>query len=257
MKPRLLLIDADIVTYHSSILSQQETAFGTAVFEQDAEEHVDKTVKDLMLELKADKVIVCLTPTGSNKNFRLSVLPSYKQHRKTVERPELLEQMKSYIAREYDSRLTTNIEADDLLGIYATDPEFYPEYDKIIVSQDKDLRTIPGLLYNPGKPEVGLIDVSPLDADRFLCWQTIVGDTADGYSGAPRVGKESVYAHDIVFADREELWDEVLMAYASRGLSETHAIQQARCARILRHGEYNFETEEVTLFEPEMLYFAD
>jgi DNA polymerase-1 len=40
----------------------------------------------------------------------------------------------------------------------------------------------------------------------------------------------------------------VLDAFESKGLGEEVAIENARLARILRDGEYNFETKEVKLW---------
>jgi DNA polymerase-1 len=47
-----------------------------------------------------------------------------------------------------------------------------------------------------------------------------------------------------------DLWDKVLQAYDKKGYTEAEALQQARCARILRHGEYNKKTGEVKLWQP-------
>jgi DNA polymerase-1 len=138
------------------------------------------------------------------------------------------------------------------MGILATHPTLI-EGEKIIVSEDKDMRTIPAKVYHPHKPTQGVMEISELDADRFLMWQTICGDVTDGYGGAKGVGAKSPYAEDVLFAEREELWDEVLLAYASKGLTEEDALLQARCARILRAEDYNLDTGEIELWIPELL----
>jgi hypothetical protein len=45
-----------------------------------------------------------------------------------------------------------------------------------------------------------------------------------------------------------DLWKIVVGLYKEKGFSEKEALQQARVARILRHGEYNKETGEVKLW---------
>jgi DNA polymerase-1 len=55
---------------------------------------------------------------------------------------------------------------------------------------------------------------------------------------------------DILGADRDELWDIILMAYGSKGLTEDDAILQARMAHILRATSYNFKTKKIRLWQP-------
>jgi DNA polymerase-1 len=81
-------------------------------------------------------------------------------------------------------------------------------------------------------------------------WQTICGDATDCYPGAYRVGPKSDYAEDIISADREDLWDIVLAAFASVGLTEEDAIHQARQAHILRHTDYDYQRKEPLLWSP-------
>ena len=115
------------------------------------------------------------------------------------------------------------------------------------------MRTIPAKIYNPDRPELGVIEVSRLDADRFHCWQTVVGDATDGYPGARGVGKSDPYVQDIIEADHDELWDLVVSAFNVVGLTEEDAILQARLARILRPEDFNFKTKKVKLWNPEKL----
>jgi DNA polymerase-1 len=45
------------------------------------------------------------------------------------------------------------------------------------------------------------------------------------------------------------------MAYASKGLTEDDAILQARMARILQDGDYNYATKGIRLWNPTCLYW--
>ena len=122
------------------------------------------------------------------------------------------------------------------MGVLATD-------NTIIVSDDKDLQTIPGRLYRPATKE--LKTITPEEADRSHLIQALTGDVTDGYKGCPKVGPVS--AEKIL---EEGTWEEVVGAYQKAGLGEEFALSQARVARILREGEWNPITEEVQLWNP-------
>ena len=85
------------------------------------------------------------------------------------------------IQRSFYARL----EADDMLGIKAT-------RDKgcIIVSEDKDLKTIPAKVFNPAK-DTEPHDISEQEADYNFMFQTLTGDKTDNYSGCPSVGPKT------------------------------------------------------------------
>jgi hypothetical protein len=47
-----------------------------------------------------------------------------------------------------------------------------------------------------------------------------------------------------------DMWAATLRAFEKKGYDERYAIQQARCARILRPGEYDLSTHTVRLWSP-------
>lgn len=261
---RTLLLDADIFAYIAAAVSEESFDFGTgtavAVYEDEARQAVDLQISELCDTLKADTVMVCLT---DSVNWRKEFDPTYKSNRANAKKPLLLDMVKDYLAHEYRSYIRPRLEADDIMGILATHEKII-KGEKIIVSADKDLRTIPGLVYNPNYPHLGVLEISELDADRFHMWQTICGDSTDGYPGCRGVGpggeyvdgafvqgpRSLDYAHDLITADRGELWDIVVEAYASKGQTEDDAIHQARLAHILRAPDYNFKTKGVRLWNP-------
>jgi DNA polymerase-1 len=254
---RVLLLDSDIIAYQVSAVNQESFDFGdTQIVDADedkAKRDAEEAVIELVEKLNADEVVVCLT--DPNAEWRKEYYPRYKAHRKPENKPVLLRAVKEHLASRYPSYTRPRLEADDVMGILSTHPKILSKFrERIVVSEDKDMRTVPGLLYNPNRPDQGVQEISELDADRFHMWQTIVGDPTDGYPGCPGIGKSSVFAQDIIFADREELWDEVLMAYASKGLTEEDAIVQARLARILRWYDFNYQTKKVRLWTPVLLF---
>jgi DNA polymerase-1 len=114
------------------------------------------------------------------------------------------------------------------------------------------------LLFNPDKPDEGVVPISPARADWYHLMQTLTGDPTDNYSGCKGVGP--VKAEKLLPAtDHDQAWDGALAwervseAFNKAGLTDDDALTQARIARVLRHGDYNFETAEVRLWTPEEL----
>ena len=62
------------------------------------------------------------------------------------------------------------------MGIFATH-----EPGNIIVSPDKDMRQIPGKLYDLKET----VDITEEEGMRWHLVQTLAGDQTDGYSGVP------------------------------------------------------------------------
>ena len=147
----------------------------------------------------------------------------------------ILREMKKHLRNEWGAELTKELEADDLIGMRATSP--VSELD-VIVSIDKDFKSIPCDLYNPDKSDLGIQKITEEEADYYFMFQTLVGDTTDNYRGCPGVGP--VKADNILSGSTgvKDMWEKILVAYDKAGLSSKHALVQARVARILRHGEY-------------------
>ena len=245
-----LLIDADIICFQAAARNETRTDFGVVVGDKgEAFADMDDMVAKWQKQFDADRSVMALS--CREDNFRFTVLPTYKQNRVgTVDRrPKLLADCKAYLAEAYESVLWKGLEGDDVLGILHTHPDQRCG-DTIVISEDKDLRTVSGRLYAPHRPEVGLMDVTPLQASQFLMWQTIVGDSTDGYGGCRGLGKKSTWAAEVLEADADELWDIVCHAYISRGFTEDDALAQARCAKILTFEHYNQYTGDVRLWEP-------
>jgi DNA polymerase-1 len=259
---RTILIDADIVAYKASVVNEKTFDFGdTGVGEfldyDNCIRNVEQLIAGYADTCKAGKVLVCLS--DPDVNFRKQLNPTYKHNRKDVVPPQLLKWIKEYLAHEYRSFIRPRLEADDIMGILATSGDRFIRGERIIVSEDKDMRTVPASIYNPNHPDLGIIKVSNLDAKRFHMWQTVVGDPTDGYPGCPGIGpggRYVEYAPDILGATTPtELWDLVLMAYGSKGFTEDDAILQARMARILQDGDYNYKTKGIRLWNPTCLYW--
>jgi len=188
---------------------------------------------------KSVAVTVCLS---SPNNWRNDVLPSYKSNRKGQRKPMVLRDLRAYVANTYDVAVMPRLEADDVMGILATGPK---STNRVIVTIDKDLRTVPGRHFNPDQ-DSEIRTVTADEADHFHMMQTLCGDATDGYAGCPGVGPKR--AEGILNGGSS--WSAVVAAFEKAGLSEFEAIVQARVSRILRHGDFNPKTSEVRLWEP-------
>nr|WP_294850051.1 hypothetical protein [uncultured Sphingomonas sp.] len=259
---RVLLIDADIIAYQCSASNEENIDWGDGVVSHEADfeaacKSARETVENLVTKLKADEAIICLS--DDFRSFRKEdVYPLYKSNRKETVRPEHLYDLKEWLGQEYKTATRARLEADDVMGILSTEPN---NEERIIVSADKDMQTIPGFLFNPNKPELKIRSIAPAEATRFMLWQAICGDQTDGYPGCPGDGPKAAdrllagtgwerYTHTFKSGPRKGLeeerwrekegmgvWPAIVSAYEKAGLTEQDAVVQVNCARILKHSD--------------------
>ena len=188
---------------------------------------------------------------GDRASFRYGIWPSYKANRKAYRKPAGYRELVAWVeavapTRGWEVARLPDVEGDDVMGILC-------EPGDVICSWDKDMLTIPGIHYR--REEV--IEVDRAAADRAFYMQVLTGDAADNYPGCPGYGP--VTAEKLVnkWSSEIDLWREVVNAYVlkapgcgNREDAERYALQQARCARILRAGEYDRETNTPRLWKP-------
>lgn len=248
---RTLLVDGDILVYAAASAAERPINWGDGLWtlhcaEADVSGKIALKVTSLMETLEADACILALT---SEDNFRYKVYPEYKHNRKDKRRPTLLPWARKWVEEHYTTFLRPGLEGDDVLGILATSRTLV-EGERIIVSLDKDMKCIPGQLFNDGKPHLGIQEVSLLKADRWHMYQTLIGDTTDGYPGCPGVGPKSA---DKILDGAEtvaEMWERVLVAYKKVKLGTDVALTMARVARICRASDYDFKEKAPILWQP-------
>lgn len=275
--PTTLLIDGDPIVYNAAFAGEEAFSFGDMVCKtvdvKRAKRRAVDFVEWVQGLLKADSIMVCLS--DPEKNWRHSVLPSYKGNRKAEDRPKLWQAMRDFLTDRYGSIIKPSLEADDIMGIYSTHPALV-HGKKIIVSVDKDMKTIPGWLFNPDKDKDARL-VGTVEAERFHLYQTLVGDAVDNYKGCPGVGPvaaegllDNPYVlepvtytfsrgprkgltetrYEKVEVPKDRVWEAVVSQYAAVGLTEQSALTQARVARICRACDYNFRTKSPILWNP-------
>jgi len=250
---RTLLLDADVIAF--KIAAVNETAVDwdgdgedPQVFanEADARAQLTSYVDELLDLTESDEVVVCLS-CKTGRYYRHDFFPEYKANRTLGRRPELLTLMKDVLADEYHSYRKDSLEADDVLGILQTKPT-KAWSESVICTVDKDLRQIPGLHVNMKTWQIE--EETEEAGEYFFYTQILTGDTVDGFKGCPGIGPKRA---EKILGDlqADEYWPAIVEAYEKKGLTEEDAIIQARVARILRHGEYDYTNKEPILWNPQ------
>lgn len=228
---KTILVDGDMIVWKIGFCVDNYTA------------RVDDYVAKLQNKLRANRTIVCLSDP-SRKYWKHDLSAEYKPFQ--VERPQGAEEVTAVLLanRDWITRRMDRVEADDLLGIIATAPHF--EGERIVVARDKDMRQIPGLLFNPDDGNV--IEILPQQADRHFYSDVMCG--GKGCPGIPKVGP--VNAAKVLDAIKNPAcwWDAVVGAFKARGLTEADALLQARMARVARWSEFDPATKTIKPWLP-------
>jgi len=252
----IVLIDADILVYQAGYAAETGVAWDEDTFAIQANlcqgiEELDAMVAGIVHATDADKALLCLScPTP--ENFRRDIYPAYKEPRtdptKRTAKPILYKSLRDHVRSKYQVREKPRMEADDVLGILATMPGALGR--RIIASIDKDLLTVPGFHYNWRNGEDGVFEVTESYAALMFYTQVLTGDSTDNYPGLPGIGPKRAAKLLDCLETEHAMWDAVVSAYEKRGLTEDDALVQARCARILRAEDYDFEKKEIKLWTP-------
>jgi DNA polymerase-1 len=239
-----LLIDGDLVLYKTACGVEKEVHW-------DEENHVlwaniedawgclQENITHLTDKFNPTNLIFALTGKG---NFRKDLFPLYKANRQGTRKPLCYSDLADRLRKDYKVVQYDRLEADDVLGILATKPS---SRTSIIVSDDKDMRSVPCTLYAKGEVTV----VSEEEADYNHMFQTLCGDQADGYPGCPKIGPVKAKA----ILDQYKggsLWAGVMSAYHKADQSNDYALTQARLARILRWEDWDSVTKTPILWTP-------
>lgn len=254
MQRTILLLDADQFLHRACAAVERDERWDDENHilysnEVEAWEVVEGSIKKTLDHFGHQEHVLCLSDTGT-KDFRKDLVdPTYKMHRQGVRKPLCFHDLKAKMIAELPVRSFPGLEADDVMGILATKPG---EHERIIVSRDKDMRTIPTKVWTGDK----FYNISVEEADYFHLYQTLIGDASDGYKGCPGVGPKKAEklltqnvddATDITTPWR---WFRVVEAYVKAGLTEADALRQARLARILRWSDWDAVKKEVILWTP-------
>ncbi len=180
-------------------------------------------------------------------NFRKGLYDEYKANRKDIIPHPAFHGLKELVKERIETVWEEGIEADDLIGIRATEGSH-----RIAVSADKDFATIPCKLFIPAShgKDGSWHTFTEDEANRNWLIQAMTGDVIDNYKGIPGVGPVKAAKVIPQTAPVADMWRAVQLAFHAAGQTSEQALLMARLARILRHGEYDFATKEVKLWEP-------
>ena len=236
-----LLIDADYIVYKCCAANETEIDWGDEVIVvssrfSEAYNMVERELFKVANDLGCfDDSILFFT---DSINFRKRIDPAYKGHRNR-KKPCGYRRVINKLKEEYNVVVMPQLEADDALGIYAT-----KEQGHIICSPDKDMRQIPGELYDFSN---AVVTITKEEGERWHYIQTLAGDQTDGYSGVPGFGIKRAEAF---FEENGYSWASVVKAFESKGLTESVGLANARLAKILQCTDYDFDTQSVKLWTP-------
>lgn len=174
-----VLVDADIIAYRAAFSADEGT-------KKQARQKVDDICSGIMFDCHYPEPYeiggnTWFYLTGSG-NFRddLATIRVYKGKRPP--KPKYLPETRDQLVERWGAEVVDGQEADDAIGIKATDLKG----DCVIVSIDKDLLMIPGTHYNFVKPE--WTEVSQEQGDYFFYKQLLTGDQVDNIQGVPGIG---------------------------------------------------------------------
>ena len=239
-----LLIDADYIVYKSCAAAETEVDFGDDVIlvTSNFSDALSATYRELT---KIRDQFGSFTPLilffSDTKNFRKKILPEYKGHRNR-KKPCGYKRVINRLKDEFEVIIMPELEADDAMGIYATQNP-----GNIVVSPDKDMKQIPGELYNLDEK----FTITPEAGAKWHLIQTLAGDQTDGYPGVPGIGVKRAEA---LFEKDGYSWDTVLTAFKDKGYTALTALTNARLARILTVEDYDFKKKKPRLWNPTSNY---
>ena len=236
-----ILIDADFIVYKCCAACETEIDYGEDVIFvtsnfSDAYKAVTSEISKITSHFGgfAEPILFF----SDTKNFRKKISPDYKGHRNR-KKPCGYKRVISNLKIQYNVIIMKELEADDAMGIYAT---AHP--GNVIVSPDKDMRQIPGKLYNLETSQ----DITAEEGAKWHYIQTLAGDQTDGYSGVPGIG---VKRAETLFNKEGYNWSTVVKAFTDKGLTEDDALLNARLARILTIDDYDTKEQTPKLWTPQ------
>lgn len=250
-----VLFDGDYLAYVAATAVEVETDWGDGMwtlhsFVEDAigsfEAQMSAQLQEVerSLEVTVGEMILCFS--DPKHNFRKDVFPAYKSNRKSKRKPVCYYALRKYLDETYDTVMYPTLEGDDVCGILATSGRFT---NPIIVSADKDFKTIPATFFDTARGTSDSID--ELEANYWHLYQTLIGDTTDGYPGCKGIGPvAATKLLDAAVQKQQNLWEVVVNAYKKAGFDEDFALAQARCAFILRADHYDMNQGVVKLWTP-------
>lgn len=224
-RPRLAIIDADILTYRCGFASED-------VSEEICLGRVTKLVNEIVYqELQCDDYKAYITGKGNYRND-IAVTEPYKGNRKDAKKPLHYEAIRKHLQR-LGAELVEGQEADDAVAIEATKTGGW------IVSIDKDLDQVAGWHYNFVRREEYY--VTEEEGLRNFYTQVLTGDRIDSIPGLKGIGP--VKAAKILdgCTTEQELYEACVKAYSDAGLTQERMLEAGQLLWLRRVPNQTFQ----------------
>ena len=247
-----------------------------------------KSLQKLIRESKPSEVVICWDGIGGSKK-RKTVKKDYKAGRKPIRLNRSIrnlsenEELQNKIwqltrVSEFFNEMPVvqliidNVEADDIIGYICTS-DIYSEYQKVIVSSDKDfyqLLSEDTVLHRPVQKETlnknNIVEKFGIHPNNFALARAMAGDRSDNISGIPTIGlptvakrfpflkeEKSYLINDLVdYCEQQEgrlkIYDRVLESEDL--LKENYNLMQLYVSNISPHNK-RYVRETVENFKPE------
>lgn len=236
-----VLIDGDMVVYSTCCAEEYEVNWGGDLWTLDLDATAvkqgvhnkvrqlqDKATEFFFNTFDDDEDVnseVTLCFTDPYNNFRKILNPDYKANRKDRRKPLGYTAVVQWCKENYKTLEVPFLEADDLLGLNASD-------NTVLCSGDKDIsHCCYGYVYDWNRDT--FTHNTKEDMDYGMYYQAIVGDRADHYPGIKGKGEKGA---ERILANGAT-WDNVLDNFLAAEQTKEDALLNVRMARILRRGD--------------------
>ena len=179
-KLKTMLVDGDLLAYKITSALEEAIEWEDDVWTlhcnlDHCKQFWKQSIAYYMRHTNSAMAIICFSDVS---NFRKELDLEYKSFRKAIRKPVAYKPLRLWIEETHRCTSFPYLEGDDTLGLLATGKY---KNNAVIVSGDKDMRTIPC-------PQVCIVDdqIEIIDenlADYNFCTQVLKGDSSDGYSG--------------------------------------------------------------------------
>ena len=197
-------IDGDMVVYRVGFTTED-------VDHEIASARAYDYINEILTKTNATAYKVFLTTPEDPTAFRYAAYPEYKANRHSP-RPKWYRELRDYLEVEFEAEVVKYLEADDAMAIHQV-ADLAQGIDSVICTNDKDLKQIPGMHYDPTKEKFETI--SPFEGLRRFYVQLLMGDSSDNVKGIYKVGIKT--ATDMLSGCKtvQQLFDVVRDAYGN------------------------------------------
>lgn len=203
-----------------------------------AEKYIDDNIDRLCKTLNTKQFELVV---GDVKNFRKILFPQYKANRKP--KPEIYQYVFNLIKDKYGFTSLPYLEGDDTCRIIFEDKNYKSEYQKVIVSIDKDFYSVPCNFFRDLNNNTTIEKISNNDAEQHLYYQVLVGDTADNYKGIPNFGDKKY--QELIDNKKRLTFEDIVRLFQDYGLTKDDMEYNYRCAEIVNQINYNYILKEM------------